>query len=167
MERTFLWNFRTRDGPLVQPGRYSLRLTAADSLGGLATVERFLILSRVASDTAAMPPPIPRSAFGAETLRVHPGSPLWVVGGVSLAIGTVLLLGNSDPNVSVPVAISTPLIGAVLFLTGRHREASAANIRRNLELQLQYAQRRTAVAEANARTKASAPIRVQVEGTSR
>jgi len=176
--RAAAWNLHDRGGLVVPSGRYVLHVSASDSLGHVATpIERVLVVATLTADTTPTPPPIPASAFAPETVGVHPGSPLWLAGGVALsavyiastragafAYGSQPLFGQQG-TANLLVALAFPVAGLVVFLAGHHPGVSPENIQHNRDLREKYAQRRAYVAQANARARENAPVRVRVERT--
>jgi hypothetical protein len=176
VERAVHWNLRKRDGSLVAPGRYQLRVAAIDSLGRLARgTEGVLVITRVSVDSIPMPPPLSPSVFAPETLRVRPGSPYWLVAGLSMGFAGFLVVTDctdaprscgSDRPYFVGLGLGA-LGGVVAFLTGHRSRFSIPNMRRNMELRLQDAQRRAAIAEANSLAASGPLIHIQIEGLRR
>ena len=168
------WNLRGRDGALVAPGRYALRATAVDSAGVVsATIERVLVVSRLAADTQPLPPPLQPSAFAPETLRLRHGSPGAVLVGAALGAAAAVLptaFGRTELNqglagdqTAYAVAASVGVAGLVGYLGGHRMRYSPENVQRNAELRRTDAARRAAVAAANAEARANAPVRVRLE----
>jgi hypothetical protein len=155
------WNLRGRDGALVRPGRYALRVSASDSLGQIAPItERFLVITRpVAVDTTALPPPLPASAYARETRRVHPGSPLWLFAGAA-ASAFLLVYDPIDPRTRCagcqqrlsgwPDKMPPAAPSAGIFLAGRHTQVLSDSLHHNAELRALDAQRRAAIALSRA-----------------
>lgn len=175
---TRAWNLRSRDGTLVSPGRYSLRVTATDSVGQLSqTIERVLVVSRVPVDTTPHPPLLTAAAFAPETVRLRLGSPAGLLAGAVFGAAVALLptsVGRTELNTGLAsdrtayaVAGAVGLAGIVGFLGGHRIRALPENIQWNHELTERDAANRAHIAQANARAREAAPIRVRVEGLAR
>lgn len=169
------WDLRFRDGTLVQPGRYELRVWAVDTAGERSpTVERTLEISRIVADTQPLPPPLPLAAFAPETLRLRRGSPGAVLLGAGFGAAAALLpavLGRTELNQGLSgdgtayvVAASVTAAGLAGFLGGRRVQPMPENALRNAELRRRDEASRAAIRAANTLARESAPVRVQVEG---
>ncbi len=169
------WNLRGRDGALVAPGRYAVLVTAVDSAGGISqTIERVVVVSRAAADTQAMPAPLTAASFAPETLQVKRGSPAVLLLGAGLGAAAAFLpsaLGRPELNsglngdaTAYVVAGSVTVAGLVGFIAGHRTQPMPENARRNAQLRQQDAANRAAIAAANARARANAPVRVRLEG---
>ena len=165
------WDLRSSSGTPIHPGRYALRVTASDSLGQVApTVERVLDVARLPYDSTRLPPPLPPSAFAPDSARVHPGSVLWLLGG--LAVSTALIETRSGspwehaqwPDIAT---FGATAVGLLVFVAGRHTAVYSENTVRNRKVREEDAQRRVSLAQANERARDAAPLRVRVEGVVR
>jgi hypothetical protein len=168
------WDLHGGDGSLVQPGRYALQVWAVDLTGERSpAVERILEISRIASDTQPIPPPLAPSAFEPETLRLKRASPSVLLVGAGLAAAVALLpevLARTELNegrdrdaTSLAIAGSAALAGIVGFLAGHRVQPLPEAARRNAELRQRDAANREAIVRANAEARANAPIRVRLE----
>jgi hypothetical protein len=172
---TRAWDLRVRDGSLVAPGRYSLRATATDSIGQVApTIERILVISRIATDTTPLPAPLAESAFAPESRRLALGSPSGLLVGLLFGAAAAFLpsgLGRteldgraSSDETALAVGGTIAVAGVVAFLAGHRVQSIPENIQRNRELRERDAATRAAIVHANARAVQSAPVRVRLEG---
>ncbi len=175
---TRAWSLRSREGTLVSPGRYALRVTATDSVGQVSqTIERILLVSRVPVDTTPHPPPLTAAAFAPETVRLRLGSPAGLLAGALFGAAAALLpssVGRTELNTGLAsdqtayaVAGAVTLAGVVGFLGGHRIRALPENIQRNREFREWDAANRARIAQANARAREAASVRVRVEGLAR
>lgn len=173
------WNLRGRDGDLVPADRYTIRVTAVDSLLGEVAqpVERTVTLSRVVVDTVPMPAPPPASELLPDSERVRPGSAVSVLGGLVLAGAAVVLptaLGSSELKSRIGAADPAPFVvagtaavaGLVGYLSGTHQRLNRENVRRNEARQEQYRRDLDEARRTNQDRRANADIRITVEGGS-
>lgn len=166
---TFGWSLHGTDGALIEPGRYTLRVSASDSSGeSAAPVERLLTIDREQLDTLLLPGPIPATALAPESVHVHQRSRLSLVRGVGfgLAGGALAYLGAGPSGVKDGRAFvvgGTLALGGLLgFLLGRRATLpNPAAIEQNRHLHETDARSREAITQSNARARARARIRIR------
>ena len=171
---TRTWNLRGRDGALVGPGRYSLRARAIDSTGQVSPErERILLITRVAPDTAPMPPALTPSAFAPETLQLRRGAPGGLAAGLAIAAAAAFApgaMGNADIKAGASyggafvVAGAVSVVSVVGYLNGHRALPQPENALRNQQLRERDAAERRRIAQSNAQAREAASVRVRLEG---
>lgn len=170
------WDLRGRDGALVAPGRYALRVTAMDSSGEVSpTIERVLVVTRMEPDTQPLPLPLLAAAFEPETLRIKHASPTVLLLGAGLGAAAALLpdaaarselnAGRTSDVTRLVIAGSVTVAGIVGFLAGQRVQPVPEAARRNAELRQRDTANRQSLAQANAAARAGAPVRVRLEAS--
>jgi len=171
---TRAWNLRSRDGALVAPGRYAVAVRAVDSLNQVSpTLERIVVIERVAVDTAPQPPPLTAASFQPETSRVRRGSPSVLLVGLGVGAMAAMMptaLGNGDLNsgrsgdaTSLAVAGVASVAGIYGYLSGQRVRYSPENARANAALRQRDQAQRETVTRQNRALRDNAPVRVRVE----
>ena len=168
------WTLRNAQGALVPDGRYALRVRAIDAQNQVSgTIERILVVSRVAVDTAAHPAPLAPSAFQPETLRLKRASPAVLLVGLGVGAAAYMMptaLGNTQLNsgragdgTAIAGASAASLAGLYGFLSGSRARHSPENARANQELRQRHATQTADVIRRNRAARDAAPVRVRVE----
>jgi hypothetical protein len=168
------WDMRSRDGAVISPGEYLLRVDAQDSTGETASAfERRLTIAVGVGDTQPAPPALDSSAFEPESVTVlSHRQPKALARGLVLGTAAGLLSslapggrGKTDAK-SIVVAGAVSLAGLIGFFTeGRVIRPVPANIQHNRQVRLQDAQKREAIARANAQARSMPPLRIVIHGT--
>jgi hypothetical protein len=172
---TGTWNLRGREGTLVAPGRYSLRVTARDSAQQVSpTSELILAISREVGDTTPLPPALTAAAFAPESRTLAHASPSALAAGLAIAAAVVVApsaLANAGVQKGAAAGSAYAVAGVVSaasivgYLRGTRVQPLPENIAANARTRQQDAAERLRIAEANARQRQQAPVRVRVEGT--
>jgi len=169
------WDLRNRAGALVAPGRYTLRLVAADTTGENAARRDYaLTLQRARVDTTALPSAQPpASAFVPETVQVRGSSPSVLLRGAvfaAAAVGLPMVLGNPELRASLGndaksyiAAGAVSLAGLYGFLRGTRWTTDPELQRRNQATRDRAALARTNTIAANAELRARAPMVVRTQ----
>jgi hypothetical protein len=169
------WNLRRGGETAIVPdGRFAIRVRAVDASDQVSgTIERILVVSRVAVDTAAHPAALAPSAFQPETLRLRRGSPTVLLVGLGIGAAAAMMptaLGNPDLNsgraadgTSAVIAGTASLAGIVGFLAGKRTRYSAENARANEDIRRRWQSQLQLVIAENRRLLDLAPVRIQVE----
>ena len=165
------WDLRTSRGEGLPSGRYVLEVTAHDSVGGAARARRTLVVTQLAADTQPLPRPLAPRDLEPETVDVRQTAPWAIFIGVGAGLLPSLIGRHElndgrrgDPKAWL-VAGSVTAAGFVSFFVGHRHEFSAENAARNTQLRRERDERLAIVSEANARARAVAPCRIQVEGS--
>ena len=167
---TLGWDLRSSSGESLPSGRYVLEVTVRDSAGATARARRTLVLTRLAADTQPLPRPLASHDLEPETVQVRQTAP-WAI---FIGAGAGLLPGmigrrelndgrRGDPKAWLVVGTVT-VAGFVAFFAGHRLELSPENAAHNGQLRRERDERLAVVLEANARARAVAPYRIQVEG---
>jgi hypothetical protein len=169
------WNLHDQNGNVVSSGRYTLRVTAMDSVGEVSpTIERVLVVARTEADTQPLPPSLAPSAFEPETRPLKRASPSVLLIGAGFGAAAALLpsalgrtelsQGLSGDGTAYVVAASVTAAGLAGFLGGHRVQPMPENALRNAELRQRDEASRAAIRTANALARESAPVRVRLEG---
>ena len=166
----FEWDL-TAGGVPVQPGRYLLRVQAADPLGRLQPATRTLLITRNGVDTLGVPE-LDQSELLPDSVPVRAANS--ILAGAALGVGTLALaslLGNDQlqgggGSAKIVVAGSVSVAAIVGFLNGRQKRYSPANAMYNDEVIARHNARVMEINDENQRRLASAGLRVRL-GTPR
>lgn len=170
-----VWNLRGPDDSIIAPGRYVLRVTAADSQGQeTAPFATVIEVSRPPVDTAPHPRPLEPADFVPETVQAGLGPLHGLAVGLALGAATAALptaLGSAELNGGLQVDATAYVVAGTLavsavggFLAGHHPRPVPENVQRNREVRERDVLERRAVAQQNASARANGPIRVRLEG---
>ena len=165
----FEWDL-TAGGAPVAPGRYLLRIQAADPLGRIQPATRTVLITRTSVDTLATPE-LSETELLPDSVPVRPARS--IIAGAALGVGTLALaslVGNDELNGGSGaryVVAGTVSVAAIMgFLKGRQRRYSPANAMYNDEVIARHNARVMEVNDENQRRLASAMLRVRI-GTPR
>lgn len=166
----FEWDL-TASGQPVAPGRYLLRVQAADPLGRLQPATRTVLITRMGVDTLETPE-LPESELLPDSVPVRPATS--IIAGAALGVGTLALaslIGNDElpgggGGGKYIVAGSVSIAAIVGFLNGRQKRYSPANAMYNDELIARHNARVMEINDENQRRLAAASLRVRL-GTPR
>lgn len=167
------WDLRTSGGERLASGSYVLEVTGRDASGAEARARRTLVVTPLAADTQPLPRPLAARDLEPETVEVRQTAPwaIFIGAGAGLLpamIGRRELNDGRRGDPKTWLVVSTVTVaGFVAFFAGHRHEFSPGNAARNVELRRDREERLAAVLEENARARAVAPYRIQVEGNDR
>jgi hypothetical protein len=169
---TFDWNVHRTDGRPAPAGRYVLRVSARDSSGQTAFLERALTIDLEPLDTVPLPPTLDPSLLAPESVavRMRRTSSLWRGLAFGAGAGMLAYLGpgpsGSLDSRAWAVSLAAVAGGVVGYLSGTlTTQPNAAGVERNRQLRERDAVQRAAIQQSNDRARER--VRVRIRATSR
>ena len=152
---------------------YTLRITARDEAGVAATsAVRAVTVEREKVDTQRLPPVLSPSAFASESalVQAHPGGPFarGLFFGAAAASLAYLVVGgekvSGDRDAKPYVVGGAVAVSGLIGVIKGHRAVRPVpdNILHNQQLREQDTQQRAEIAQANARVRDTAHVRVRI-----
>jgi hypothetical protein len=154
----------------LDSGRYLLAVAATDSTGVELRAQRTLVVTRLAADTLPLPQALAPRELEPESVEVRQVAPWAIFIGAGAGL-LPSLFGRHELNdgrrgdAKAWLVVGTVTVaGFVAFFAGHRQEFAPENAARNAQRRREREARLTSVREANARARAAAPYRIQVEG---
>jgi hypothetical protein len=151
------------------PGRYVLTVSATDAAGTERRMQRTLIVTRLVADTLPWPRALGPRDLEPESVQVRQTAPwaIFIGAGAGLLpslLGRHELNDNRHGDTKAWIVVgSVTVAGFVAFFAGHRLDVAPENVARNGQRRREWSARLAAVQEGNARARAGAPYRIQVE----